>query len=185
MPGRPLSLRYSSQVCRRGLATRWVALRLWPYLGEIGVTWTDWYLETALIGLIVSAVGLLVLEPRDRGGAGSTDAAPEPMPKPLPASGLGCPARDVIALQMEDHYVRIHTATGSYLILMPLGRAIELVGAVDGLRTHRSWWVARHAVTQINGTPRSMTLSLSNGIVAPVARASVATLRSAGWLDRP
>jgi hypothetical protein len=165
-----------------GLATHFAAIRLWPYLPNLGVTWTGWYLQTALIGLIISVVGTAVLErPRDRGG----DGIAEPVPKSAQSGSLACPVGEVLALQMEDHYVRIHTATGSQLVLMPLGRAIEVVGAVEGLRTHRSWWVARRAVMEINGTPRSMTLRLSNGIVAPVARASVTALRSAGWLESP
>ena len=92
-------------------------------------------------------------------------------------------ADDSARLLRVDHYVRVHTAAGSRLIHMPLNQAIGVLGAVDGLRTHRSWWVARHAVARIEGTPRSMTLRLSNGIVAPVARSSVAIIRSAGWLE--
>lgn len=88
---------------------------------------------------------------------------------------------EVLALQMEDHYVRVHRPAGSELILMPLGRAIEAVEA-DGLRTHRSWWVAAHAVTAVEGNARSMRLRLSNGLVAPVARSAVTHLKAAGWI---
>ncbi len=89
---------------------------------------------------------------------------------------------DVLALQMEDHYVRVHREGGSELLLMPLGRAIERVQS-SGLRTHRSWWVARHAVRAVEGDARSMRLRLSNGLVAPVARSAVTHLKSAGWLN--
>lgn len=85
----------------------------------------------------------------------------------------------MLALQMEDHYVRVHQSNGSELILLPLSRAIEAV-SVDGLRTHRTWWVARHAVTAVEGDARSMRLRLSNGLVAPVARSAIIHLKAAG-----
>jgi DNA-binding LytR/AlgR family response regulator len=90
-------------------------------------------------------------------------------------------ADDVLALQMEDHYVRVHRPGGSELILMPLTRAIAAVTA-DGLRTHRSWRVARHAVVGVDGDARAMRLRLANGLVDPVARSAVTHLRAAGWL---
>ena len=55
-----------------------------------------------------------------------------------------------IALQGEDHYVRIHTALGSELVLMRLGDAIQELDGLEGERVHRSWWVARRAVDQAN-----------------------------------
>lgn len=128
-----------------------------------------WYLQTALIGLL-STIGVALLVARR-----PAPLAPEaPRVDPL--------SRDVIALQMEDHYVRIHTAQGSRMELMTLAAAIARLEAVEGLQTHRSWWVARHAVARVEGTPRDMKLMLSNGLVAPVARSAVARLRSAGWI---
>jgi hypothetical protein len=91
--------------------------------------------------------------------------------------------RDLLCLQMEDHYVRAHTARGSDLILTPMKDAIaELVG-VEGMQVHRSWWVARAAVVQPLSDGRKLSLRLSNGLEAPVSRGSVARLRAAGWLD--
>ncbi|MCQ9156777.1 LytTR family DNA-binding domain-containing protein [Acidomonas methanolica] len=89
---------------------------------------------------------------------------------------------DVIALQMEDHYVRIHTPTGSRLVHMTLSEAIDAVSPTDGLKTHRSWWVARHAVERIEGTPRAMRLHLRGGVSAPVARGAFVLLCEAGWI---
>jgi DNA-binding LytR/AlgR family response regulator len=83
---------------------------------------------------------------------------------------------------MEDHYVRVHTARGSRLVLATLGQAISAVGAVEGLQIHRSWWVARKAVARPLVDGRNLRLELSNGVSAPVARASVASVRAAGWL---
>ena len=91
--------------------------------------------------------------------------------------------RDLLCLQMEDHYVRAHTATGSDLVLTPMKDAIAELAGVEGMQVHRSWWVARAAVVQAVSEGRNLTLRLSNGLDAPVSRASVARLRAAGWLD--
>ena len=90
--------------------------------------------------------------------------------------------RDLLCLQMEDHYVRAYTARGSDLVLTPLKEAIAELGAVDGLQVHRSWWVARAAVAEPLVRGRSVALRLTNGVEAPVSRAQVARLRAAGWL---
>jgi DNA-binding LytR/AlgR family response regulator len=90
--------------------------------------------------------------------------------------------RELLCLQMEDHYVRAHTARGSDLILTPLKEAIAELAGADGLQVHRSWWVAKAAVAEPVSSGRNLMLRLSNGLEVPVSRASVAKLRAAGWL---
>ena len=91
--------------------------------------------------------------------------------------------RDLLCLQMEDHYVRAHTALGSDLVLTPLKDAIAELADVDGLQVHRSWWVAKRAVGRSVLNGRNQVLRLSNGLDVPVSRASIAKLRAAGWLS--
>ncbi|MEO6580729.1 MAG: LytTR family DNA-binding domain-containing protein [Sphingomicrobium sp.] len=86
------------------------------------------------------------------------------------------------ALEMEDHYVRAHANGTSALILLRMSDAErELVG-LDGMRVHRSWWVARTAVERVLRDGRNYRLRLTGGLEAPVARDRVGALRSAGWL---
>jgi hypothetical protein len=95
------------------------------------------------------------------------------------------PARlggEVLALQGEDHYVRVHTALGSELLLMRMGDAIAELGGLPGERVHRSWWVAREAVKGVRPTGRRLALTLSNGLEVPVTREASTRLRQAGWL---
>lgn len=88
----------------------------------------------------------------------------------------------VLAVQAEDHYVRVHTALGSELLLMRMGDAItELVG-LEGERVHRSWWVARDAVKCVDTKGRKLSLTLTNGLEVPVTRDASAKLRREGWL---
>jgi len=116
-------------------------------------------------------------------------AAQEPPPSPpaSPANPLldQLPPElgsDIIALEMEDHYVRVHTALGSALVLMRLRDAMTLIGDLEGMQVHRSWWVARAAVEDVIRDGRNIRLQLARGLEAPVARAKVAELRDARWI---
>ena len=88
----------------------------------------------------------------------------------------------IIALEMEDHYVRVHTMLGSALVLMRMRDAVALLGDMEGMQVHRSWWVARAAVEDVLRDGRNIRLRLPRGIEAPVARAKVAELRDERWI---
>lgn len=106
-----------------------------------------------------------------------TLAAPELAPAlPLPA-GFG----PLLALKAEDHYLRAYAPGREELFLMRLRDAVAMLPADAGLHVHRSWWVAREAVTAVSRDGRTATLSLSNGIEVPVARDRMAAIKSAGW----
>ncbi|MGL4634684.1 MAG: LytTR family DNA-binding domain-containing protein [Beijerinckiaceae bacterium] len=165
------------------LVSRVIAFHIWPRLSDVGPNWTNWYVQTVTLGLIITFGSMAILELIGRNRKRDEQHVTVGHSESGPSAIQAYLTQDVLALQMEDHYVRVHTATDSRLILMPLAEAIDALAAKDGLRTHRSWWVARKAVVQVKGTPRSMTLVLSNGIVAPVSRSSVALLRAAGWLN--
>lgn len=75
----------------------------------------------------------------------------------------------VLCLEMEDHYVRIHTARGSAMVLMRMSDAVAAMGE-SGLRVHRSWWVARAAVVTGNRAGRTFRLELDNGLIVPVSK---------------
>jgi hypothetical protein len=88
----------------------------------------------------------------------------------------------ILALEAEDHYVRVHTDQGSELILIRLADAISEMGDVEGARTHRSWWVARSAVKEARRSDGRATLTLTNGAEAPVSRNAISELVEKGWL---
>lgn len=103
---------------------------------------------------------------------------PNPLIDQLPAE-LGSA---IVALEMEDHYLRVHTLLGSALVLMRLRDGIALLGDLEGMQVHRSWWVAREAVEEVVRDGRNIRLRLPRGLEAPVARANVAILREARWI---
>jgi hypothetical protein len=155
-----------------------------------GMSPLDWYGETLVIAApVCCAYAALkgVLRPRRLG----CSSPPEPTPPGLDddAGRLRFLARlpprlgrDLVCLQMEDHYVRAHTLAGSDLILIPLHQAVAELDGLDGLQVHRSWWVARRAVVEVERDGRSVRLKLRNGVTAPVSRRAVAALKAAAWI---
>lgn len=87
----------------------------------------------------------------------------------------------LIAIEAEDHYVRVHTDMGSELVPMRFSEALEELSRAYGYRLHRSWWVAAEAIEGVRWTRGSGEARLAGGIVAPVSRSYAAALKSAGW----
>ncbi len=155
--------------------SRVLAIRLWPVVGE--VTWLEWYGQ----GLVVSSLATLAVLWATRSPR-TAPAGPDPLsadPRDRLPPRLG---RTVLCLQMEDHYVRVHTPLGSTLVLMSLSQAMAGLKDLEGVQTHRSWWVARTAIVGMVEDGRRLRLRLSGGQEAPVSRARVGTLREKGWL---
>ncbi|MEO1046502.1 MAG: LytTR family DNA-binding domain-containing protein [Pseudomonadota bacterium] len=106
-------------------------------------------------------------------------AAEPALMKRLPPGFAG----PVMALNVEDHYVRVHGAERSEMLLMRLGDAMDEMEPLAGMQVHRSWWVADHAVTGAMRLGRNIGLTLANGLHVPVSRAHVPGARARGWLE--
>lgn len=89
----------------------------------------------------------------------------------------------ILCLEMEDHYVRVHTEQGSGLVLHRLSDAIRELEGGDGMQVHRSWWVAKKAVERFETENRQHFLFISNGLRVPVSRNRLAAVRKAGWVN--
>jgi DNA-binding LytR/AlgR family response regulator len=89
-----------------------------------------------------------------------TASAPDFFRRIPPALG-----RDLLALEMEDHYLPIHTEFGSDLILLRLRGAIAELGPARGRQVHRSWWVAAGAVASVERNAGRPVLTLRNDSV--------------------
>lgn len=114
----------------------------------------------------------------------AADAAPVLPPIPaLLAEKLppGLRAGRLIAIEAEDHYLRIHTDLGSDLVLMRMIDACALLGEPLGARVHRSWWVARAAVQARVRREGRTELVLPGGLAAPVSRTMRATIDTPEW----
>ena len=87
------------------------------------------------------------------------------------------------AIAAEDHYLRVHTDLGSDLVLMRIGDAAALLETLPGARVHRSWWVARGAVTGSRSTNGNIMLELAGGLEVPVSRSAKRDLAADGWFE--
>lgn len=88
---------------------------------------------------------------------------------------------EIWAVEAEDHYLRVRTDRGSDLILMRLSDAVDELEGLEGARTHRSWWVAKSAVTDVARGDGRAVLTLRDGTRVPVSRTHARALRAAGW----
>ena len=90
----------------------------------------------------------------------------------------------LLALEAEDHYLRVHTDRGSDLVLMRLRDAVAELAGVPGLQVHRSFWVAEAGVAQVVRRGQSWQVLMAGGLAVPVSRNYGASLRAAGWPKR-
>jgi LytTr DNA-binding domain len=154
-----------------------IAISIWPFLKKLRPL--DWYLQGLITALPIVVGFTLLMQARHHRRQQAKEAGEAP---PTAFGLLGAPPSAVLCLQMEDHYVRVHTAGNSRLVLATLNQAMTALEHTDGLQVHRSWWVARRAVVRAVTEGRNLRLQLVNGVTAPVARSSVAMVREAGWL---
>ena len=90
----------------------------------------------------------------------------------------------LVALSVEDHYVRVRTTQGEEMVLMRLADAIRETRGVPGLQVHRSHWVALDQVRAAARRGDGAVLTMATGPEIPVSRANVAEIREAGLLPR-
>ena len=139
------------------------------------------YFQVWLIGFLINGVFQLTFRKAahtaPEAGSVAETAPLEPAPPAfhdrLPA-GFG----PLLALKGEDHYVRAIGDTREELVLIRLRDAVAELGDAAGTQVHRSWWVAKDAVTRINREGRSATLILTNGSEVPVSRENMARLKT-------
>lgn len=86
--------------------------------------------------------------------------------------------RDILALEAEDHYLRVHTLHGSALILMRLADAAAMIDTRLGLRVHRSWWVAREGVRALERTSGRAIARLVDDTAVPISRTYLPAART-------
>ena len=122
------------------------------------------YLGVAVIGLVISAAVLAIRSRPAPQEEHAPAAAPPRFLDRLP-HGIG---RDLVYLRMADHYVEAFTTEGSDLVLMRFADAIAELEEADGMRVHRSYWVARGHVTGSTRESGRPTLHLTGGHKVPV-----------------
>jgi hypothetical protein len=113
--------------------------------------------------------------------ASGTPAAPGPSPF-LDRLPIRLRSSTIYAVESEDHYLRVHTSGGEELILMRIADAIRELSGLDGLQTHRSWWVAREGLADAARANGKLVLKLKSGTEAPVSRTYLKAVKDKGWI---
>jgi hypothetical protein len=111
--------------------------------------------------------------------AAAAPAGPSPFLDRLP---IRLRSATIYAVQSEDHYLRVHTSGGEELILMRIADAIRELAGLDGLQTHRSWWVAREGLADAARANGRLVLKLKSGAEAPVSRTYLKAVKDRGWI---
>lgn len=132
---------------------------------------------TFLICVGSSVLALLISR-----GRHSFPAAAPPPPKFLERLPLKLRGSELWAVEAEDHYLRLHTSKGQDLILLRLADALDELDGIEGAQVHRSWWVARDAITDARRGDGRATLTLKDGSEVPVSRTYARLLREKNWI---
>lgn len=150
--------------------------------GTIFDSWSGWvtFAGTIFAVTLIVTVMLDVMFDALRRNAASADPVvrtPALLDR-LPIEKRGA----LVALSVEDHYVRVRTTKAETLTLMRLGDAIKETEPTPGLQTHRSHWVALAAVTRATRNGSTATLQMVVGDDIPVSRSNIAKAKQAGLL---
>jgi len=161
-------------------ALNFVVFRIWPEARE----WPAFLGTILVISVIVMTVIDMFsrrLSPRES-AATRPESAPAlpPILERLPFDKRGA----LVALSVEDHYVRVRTVKGEEMLLMRLADAMREVGDTSGAQVHRSHWAAFDQVTQVTRQGDRAVLTMSVGADVPVSRTNLPKLKEAGLLPR-
>lgn len=164
----------------------------------IGLGWASpdirlaaFYLAPSLaISGLMAGIGVLFNQvPAVTHAAQSDPSQPEQAAPARPAFLDRLPARlygaDLIAVEAQDHYLKVHTTRGSEMVLMRLADAVKELEGIEGARVHRSWWVARGAVVEAERGNGRAELTVTGGLEVPVSRSYARALREDGWFAAP
>ncbi len=170
---------FSSVVMTPGVCVLVVFASIWafgpsPSRNYVSLIWQVFIISVAVMGVRqllernVATAPLAAAEPR------SDEAFRQRLSARFRAARL-------IAVEAEDHYLRIHTDAGSELVTLRFSDALAELEGVPGFQVHRSWWAAADAIEGVRWRRGRGELRLAGGLVAPVSRTYAQKLKAAGW----
>jgi hypothetical protein len=84
---------------------------------------------------------------------------------------------ELLCLEMDDHYIKVHTDKGRHMLLMRMKDAISELEGLKGLQAHRSWWISEGAIMGSVKEGRNTFLNLKSDITVPVSRTYLPELK--------
>ena len=149
--------------------------------------WGGWGDYLWLVGVILAmALGIEALRwlfngtdrpADDPGGTEATEPAQgsAALMRRLPLERRGA----LLRIEAQDHYLRVVTDRGAEMLLMRMADAEAMLGA-EGLRVHRSHWVALAAVEALRRDGGRWRLVMADGAEVPVSRGYRSQVAAAG-----
>ncbi|GEM_PF-3837148 len=113
------------------------------------------------------------------------DREPEPQAgqnRHICIAGMKLPLDDIQTLRSQEHFVLISTPEGQQSIRARLGDLVPQTSEADGVLAHRSYWVARHAISHLDRENGSDVIVTHAGERLKVAQTRQEEVRQ--WLDR-
>ena len=141
------------------------------------------YVTILTILVPVHLILWLIIEKRAHSEKDAAGVEALPPPNFLNGSSVR-QVEDVLALQADEHYVRIYSKDGAELVHSRFGEAASEMPDELGLQVHRSWWVSDVAVQSAQRGSRRWQLNLVTDVAVPVSDTYVAAVRERGWLKR-
>lgn len=142
----------------------------------------SWPWVAGMVGVIVLAMtGIGHLMSRARQAAQPSAPAADPAAAFLDRLGPRFRGAELWAIEAQDHYLRVLTDRGAAMILYRLTDAERDLSQADGLRVHRSWWVARAGVAEMARENGRRVIVLHDGGQAPVSRTYAQAVKASGW----
>jgi hypothetical protein len=172
---------FTSAVMTPGVCVLVVFASRWAFgAPPDGPRWLEVVWQVFVISAAVMGVRQLVSPPRQ----------PSEAPPPAASGGdaafrqrLSARRREarLIAVEAEDHYLRVHTDAGEELISARFADALADLTGAAGFQVHRSWWAAADAIEGVRWRRGRGELRLAGGLTAPVSRTFAKDLKAAGW----
>jgi hypothetical protein len=150
--------------------------------GRPGLPYLVW--QVLVISVAVMALRILVWRERAKVIETRTVVVP-PLPEAEAAFRRRLSAKRraarLIAIEADDHYLRVYTDAGEELVTLRFADALDELAAAHGFRVHRSWWVSADAIEAVRWRRGAGEARLAAGLVAPISRTYAPALKAAGW----
>ena len=158
-----------------------LVLHFWLNRAPLNLYWlVVQYGYVLVISLIITSVSHLLNTASE--ARSPTETSTNPINGFLQRLPVKFHTAELYAISSEDHYLRVHTNLGEELILMRLADAVRELDGAEGLRVHRSWWVAKSGVTDEKRVDGRSLLILPNGTEVPVSRSFRSDAKAAGLI---
>jgi len=124
--------------------------------------------------IAIAAVGTDLAETKTASAAGIRPQTPQPpILSRLKPENRGA----LIRLTVRDHYTEVVTTRGRELVLLRFGDALMEIGNTEGIRLHRSHWIAADHIASLKRDNGKLFIVARDGVEMPVSRSYAEDVR--------